>query len=365
VQEFDKQRVEDEEARAELEAALRVLKEGEVVKGQVVTVSDDSIMVDVGFKSEGIITLNELSHRPLRNAAESGLKVGDDVQVVVISMEGRGEGGLRLSIRRMDERAAWDRVTLLAETGEVVDAPVTRAVKGGLEVDLGLRAFLPASQVDRGYVNDLSKFVGQTIRVKVIELDRAQNKVILSRRQVLDSERDTVKRSFWESVEEGQVRTGTVKSLTDFGCFIDLGGVDGLLHISEMSYGRLKHPSEAVTEGEQVEVKILRLDREKEKVSLGLKQVLPDPWATVEEHYPEGTFVTGIVARLAAFGAFIELQPGIDGLVHISQLTDRRIHSPAEVVEVGQTVRAKIVGVSGEQRRISLSMKDLDEVVAD
>lgn len=365
MQEFVNQSQENEneanaEARAELEAALRVLKEGEVVTGTVVRVNDDYVMVDVGYKSEGTINLNEITHRPLKNAHESGLQPGDSVSVMVTSIDAHGEGGLRLSKRRAEEAVAWEGVVKKFEAGEVIEAPVTEAVKGGLVVDLGLRAFLPASQVERGYVNDLAKYVGQTIRVKIIELEKGKNRVILSRRQVLETERDSAKKGFWENVEEGQIREGTVKSLTDFGAFIDLGGVDGLLHISEMSYGRIKHPSQVLKEGEKLTVKVLRLDREKEKVSLGLKQVLPDPWETVAERYPEGAVVTGTVARLATFGAFVELEPGVDGLVHISQLADHRVNTPGDVVQVGQAIKAKVVGVNAEQRRISLSMREAE-----
>ena len=365
VQEFDNQGMENEnEGRAELEAALRVPQVGEVVVGQVVRVSEDSIMVDVGYKSEGIIHLNELSHRPLANAAEVGVKVGDNIRVMVTSVDSKGEGGLRLSARRAQETEAWEKIEKLFAEGAVMEGQVTEAVKGGLVVDLGLRAFLPASQVERGYVNDLSKYVGQNIRVKIIEMEKGKNRVILSRRQVLEHERDYSKKAFWDNVEEGQVREGTVKSLTDFGSFIDLGGVDGLLHISEMSYGRIKHPSQVLKEGEKIKVKVLRLDREKEKVSLGLKQVLPDPWETVTGRYPEGTIVTGTVARLATFGAFVELEPGVDGLIHISQLASHRVNTPGDVVQVGQSVTAKVVGVSPEQRRISLSLRDVDTPAA-
>nr|WP_245301890.1 30S ribosomal protein S1 [Symbiobacterium terraclitae] len=335
-----------------------------MVTGQVVRVSEDSIMVDVGYKSEGIIPLNELSHRPLRSAEEAGLKVGDEVQVVVLSVDAKGEGGLRISKRRADERLAWAEIERKFESGEVIEAEVTEAVKGGLVVDLGLRAFLPASQVDRGFVADLSKFVGQKIRAKIIELDPHKGRVILSRKQVIEAEREARRKAFWESVEEGAVLEGTVKSLTDFGAFIDLGGVDGLLHISEMSYGRIKHPSQVLKEGEQIKVKVLRLDREKGKVSLGLKQVLPDPWESVAERYPEGSIVEGTVARLATFGAFVELEPGVDGLIHISQLADRRINNPGEVVSIGQQVKVKVVGVDAENRRISLSLRAAEEELA-
>jgi len=363
VQEFNYQGSENEsEARAELEAALgATLKEGDIVTGRVVRVEDDSLMVDVGYKSEGIITLNELSHRKLQNAAEAGLKEGDEVRVLILSMDRNGEGTLRLSKRRADEVAAWEKIIRWHETGEVVEGQVTEAVKGGLVVDLGLRAFLPASLVERGYVNDLSKYVGQTIKVKVIEVDRHKNKVILSRRQVLEEEREKARKAFWESVEVGQIREGTVKSLTDFGAFIDLGGVDGLLHISEISYGRIKHPSEVLSVGERIKVKVLRLDREKEKVSLGRKQVLPDPWETVAERYHEGDIVTGTVARLATFGAFVELEPGVDGLIHISQMADHRVNTPGDVVQPGQVVRVRVLSVDPEQRRISLSLRGVEQ----
>lgn len=361
MQEFDNRNNETENAedRAELEAALRVLKEGEIVTGTVVSVNDDYVMVDVGYKSEGTINLNEVTHRPLKNARESGLKPGDQIRVMIYALDPSGEGGLRLSIRRVAEAEAWESIVKKFEAGEVIEAQVTEAVKGGLVVDLGLRAFLPASQVERGYVNDLSKYVGQTIRVKIIELEKgSKNRVILSRRQVIESEREGVEKSFWGTVEEGQVREGTVKSLTDFGAFIDLGGVDGLLHISEMSYGRIKHPSQVIKEGEKLQVKVLRLDREKKKVSLGLKQVMADPWVTAVDRYAEGTLVTGTVARLATFGAFVELEPGVDGLIHISQLADHRVNTPGDVVQVGQVVQAKVVGVNPEQRRISLSLRE-------
>ncbi|BAD40655.1 MAG: 30S ribosomal protein S1 [Symbiobacterium thermophilum] len=370
VQEFDTQgrknveTMEEAEARAELEAALRVPKPGDIVRGQVVRVSDDSIMVDVGYKSEGIIPLNELSHRPLRSAHDAGLKVGDEVQVVVLSVDTKGEGGLRISKRRADEQLAWAEVERKFEAGEVIEAEVTEAVKGGLVVDLGLRAFLPASQVDRGYVADLSKFVGQKIRVKIIELDPYKGRVILSRKQVLEAERTAARERFWSTVQEGDVLEGTVKSITDFGAFIDLGGVDGLLHISEMSYGRIKHPSQVVSEGERIKVKVLRLDREKGKVSLGLKQVLPDPWDSVEEKYPEGAIVEGTVARLTTFGAFVELEPGVDGLIHISQMADRRINNPGEVVSIGDVVKVKVINVDAQNRRISLSLRAAIEELA-
>lgn len=346
--------------RAQMEAALRVPRVDEIVTGRVVHVSPEQVLVDVGYKSEGVITKNELTHRPVESC-EQVVKVGDEIRAMVMSVDTHGEGGLRLSKRRADEKAAWQRVEDWHKGGEVVEAQVVEAVKGGLVVDLGLRAFLPASQVERGYVNDLGKYLGQVIRVKIIEIDRHKNRVILSRKKVLEEERERARAAFWESVEEGQVRIGTVKSLTDFGAFVDLGGVDGLLHVSELSYGRVKHPAEVLKEGEEIKVKVLRLDREKGKVSLGLKQVLPDPWENVAERYPEGAIVTGKVARLATFGAFVELEPGVDGLIHISQLSDRRVTRAEEVVQPGQVVRVKVTQVKPEERRISLSLREVDD----
>lgn len=346
-----------EDERAQLEAALKVLKEGEIVTGKVVRVETDSVMVDVGYKSEGIIPLNEMSHRRT-DSVESLVKVGDEIRVMVLGIDSH-EGGLRLSKRRADEVGAWEKAKRWQEAGEIVEATVTEAVKGGLVVDLGLRAFLPASQVERGYVNDLSKYVGKTIRVKIIEMERQKNRVILSRRQVLDEDRERAKSDFWTGVEEGQVRQGVVKSLTDFGAFIDLGGVDGLLHVSEMSYGRIKHPNQVIKEGEPITVKVLRLDREKGKVSLGLKQVMPDPWENAAQKYQEGSLIEGTVARLATFGAFVELEPGVDGLIHISQLADFRVAKPDDVVKVGQKVQVRVTQVKPEERRISLSLRDV------
>ena len=346
-----------EDERAQLEAALKVLKEGEIVTGKVVRVETDSVMVDVGYKSEGIIPLNEMSHRRT-DSVESLVKVGDEIRVMVLGIDSH-EGGLRLSKRRADEVGAWEKAKRWQEAGEIVEATVTEAVKGGLVVDLGLRAFLPASQVERGYVNDLSKYVGKTIRVKIIEMERQKNRVILSRRQVLDEDRERAKSDFWTGVEEGQVRQGVVKSLTDFGAFIDLGGIDGLLHVSEMSYGRIKHPNQVIKEGEPITVKVLRLDREKGKVSLGLKQVMPDPWENAAQKYQEGSLIEGTVARLATFGAFVELEPGVDGLIHISQLADFRVAKPDDVVKVGQKVQVRVTQVKPEERRISLSLRDV------
>ncbi len=346
-------------------AMLEEVHPGEIVEGKVVHISNDGVLVDVGAKSEGIIHLQDLSHRRVERP-EDVVSLGDTIRVYVVSYEGE-EGILRLSKRRADEQEAWTRLESLMNEGEVIEATVTEVVKGGLVVDVGLRGFVPASHVAKGFVNDLNPFLGQTVRVRVIEIDRNKRRAILSRKRVLEEESRVSHDALWSNIEEGQVRSGTVKSLTDFGAFIDLGGVDGLLHISEMSWGRIKHPSEIIKVGEVISVKVLRLDREKEKISLGLRQVRPNPWDTVAERYVPEQICRGKVVRLAAFGAFVELEPGIDGLVHISQLADRRIQVPAEEVTVGDSIYVKVLYVDPEQRRISLSkhQADVDIIAGD
>jgi 4-hydroxy-3-methylbut-2-enyl diphosphate reductase len=342
--------------------AVEDVRPGQVVAGTVVQVSGDSVLVDVGAKSEGIIHLHDLSHRRVESAEEI-VKLGDTVSVYVLGWEGE-EGMLRLSKRRADEVEAWKRLEDVMQQDTVVEAEVTEVVRGGLVVDVGLRGFVPSSHVARGYINDLKPFLGQTLRLRVIELDRSKRRAILSRKVVLEEESKSLRETLWNEIEEGQVRPGTVKSLTDFGAFIDLGGVDGLLHISEMSWGRIQHPSEILQEGQAVNVKVLRLDRDKEKISLGLRQVMPNPWETVAERYLEGDIYPGKVVRLAAFGAFVELEPGVDGLVHVSQLADHRIATPAEAVQVGDLIQVKVLYVDAEAKRISLSKREADEALA-
>lgn len=329
---------------------------GQTVRGRVVRIEPDQVLVDVGAKSEGAISLDELSYRRL-DSAEGQLSVGDELDVVVLRGETE-DGTMRLSKRRADEEKAWEQLTEVMDRDEVLEVPVVEAVKGGLVADVGTRGFIPASQVDRGYVEDLSAYVGQTVRVRIIELDRAKRRVILSRRKVIEQERQAKREETWSTIHEGQVVEGTVKSLTDFGAFIDLGGVDGLLHVSEMSWGRVQHPSEVLSEGQHIRVMVLRLDQERGRISLGLKQVLENPWDNVEEKYPEGSHVKGKVVRLATFGAFVELEPGIDGLIHISQLADHHVVRPQDVVSIGDEVEVLVLRVDPVERRVSLSLKD-------
>ncbi|MCL4521761.1 MAG: 30S ribosomal protein S1 [Firmicutes bacterium] len=339
-------------------AMLEDVHPGEIVEGKVVHISSDGVLVDVGSKSEGIIHLQDLSHRHI-DRAEEVVQLGDTIRVYVVGFEGE-EGALRLSKRRADEQEAWSRLEGLMESETVIEAPVTDVVKGGLVVDVGLRGFVPASHVARGFVSDLDTFLGETIRVRVIEIDRQKRRAILSRKRVLDEEAKSSHDAVWSGIEEGQVRQGTVKSLTDFGAFVDLGGVDGLLHISEMSWGRIKHPSELLNVGDSISVKVLRLDREKEKISLGLRQISQNPWDVVESRYLLDHIYQGKVVRLAGFGAFVELEAGIDGLVHISELADRHIQTPAEAVSVGDTIYVKVLRVDPQHKRISLSKRAAD-----
>lgn len=335
---------------------------GQIVEGTVVQISADSVLVDVGGKSDGIIHLHDLTHRKVDHPDET-VKLGEKIRVFVVGYEGE-EGSLKLSKRRADEAEAWTTLESLQTSGQITHATVVEVVKGGLVVDVGLRGFIPASHVARGYVAELDTFLGKTVPVRVIELDRGKHRVILSRKIAVEEETKQRREHVWSTVAEGQVVHGNVKSLTDFGAFIDLGGVDGLLHISEMSWGRVNHPKDLLEVGQEIDVKVLRLDAERNKISLGLRQVQPNPWDTITERYKESQLYSGTVVRLAAFGAFVELESGVDGLVHISQLSEDRVARPEEVVQVGDTCTVKVLHIDPEQKKISLSLKDATEMLA-
>lgn len=345
------------DSKAIYEESLAALKPGDMVAGRVVSVDESGALVDVGYKSEGLIPAGELARR---TAHEPELRPGDEIMVCVTSVDAQ-EGVLRLSKRRADEKLAWERLEKALAEKEPVEARVIQEVKGGLTVDVGLRGFVPASQVERGYVSDLAKYVGRVLRLRVLELDRERGRAVLSQRVVLEEEHERLRNDTWGTIEEGQVRHGIVKGITDFGAFVDLGGVDGLLHVSELSWGRVKHPSDVLKEGQELDVKVLRVDRDKGRISLGLKQVLDDPWANLAERFPVGGMVKGRVTRIAPFGAFVELEPGVEGLVHISELADRHVAKPEEVVSPGQEVKAKILRVRPSERRISLSLKEVEQ----
>ncbi len=353
---------EEEEKTAEqlYDETLMTLREGDIVKGKVMSVDENGALVDVGYKTEGVISAHELERRGALGSEE--LSPGDEIMVYVLNVDS-GEGSLRLSKRKADEEVAWKSLEQAYREQEIVEAPVAHEVKGGLVVDVGVRGFVPASQVERGYVNDLSKYVGKTLRMKVLELDRSKNRLILSQRVVLEEEHERLCRETWDTIAEGQVRTGVVKGITDFGVFVDLGGVDGLLHISELSWGRVNHPSEVAHEGQELEVKVLRVDKERGRISLGRKQVLPDPWDDVEEKYPVGTVIKGKVTRTAPFGAFVQVEHGVEGLVHISEISQQHIARPEDVVNSGDEVIVKVLRTRPDERKISLSMRQADQTL--
>jgi len=330
------------------------VEEGEVVRGRVVEVRDSEILVDIGYKSEGTIPIEEFRH------AGSLPKVGEEIEVYLESKEDN-EGLIVLSKDKADKIKVWDQIGKAHDAGTPVEGRVAEVVKGGLAVDVGVRAFLPGSQVDLRPVKNLGAMVGQSIRAKVIKLNRRRGNVVLSRRAVLEEEREEKKKHTLSVLAEGMVLTGTVKNLTDYGAFIDLGGIDGLLHVTDMSWGRVGHPSEIFQIGDQVEVVVLHFDRETGRVSLGYKQKSSDPWANVDERYPMGAKVSGKIVSLTNYGAFVELEPGVEGLVHVSEMSwTRRVRHPSKLVNVGDPVEVMVLEVNKATKRISLGMKQVE-----
>ena len=341
---------------AQYDETFVTLEPGQIVTGRVVQVGADEVMVDVGYKSEGRIPLHELGLKSGQTPADA-VSVGDEIAVYVLKVEDQ-EGNVLLSKRRADARAAWERLEAAKESGAVIEAPVTERVKGGLLVDVGVRGFVPASHVARNYVEDLEKYVGETLRLKVIELDRQRNNVVLSHKEVLEEEYEAAKRAAFSTLKEGSITSGVVRRITDFGAFVDIGGgVEGLLHVSEMAWSRVRHPSDVLSEGQEINVMVLKVDPESERISLSLKETLPDPWLTVSERYKVGETVKGVVTRVVDFGAFVKLEDGIEGLVHVSQLADHHVEKPEEVVKPDQEVEVRIVSLDEQRRRIGLSMR--------
>ncbi|MFB5067678.1 MAG: 30S ribosomal protein S1 [Candidatus Wallacebacter cryptica] len=330
-----------------------------IISGKVVQIGTDEVLVDIGYKSEGRIPLNEMGLKPNQEPKDAFV-LEQDIDVWVLKVDD-AEGNVVLSKRRADAQKAWAELEQLYAEGKPITAEVTQVVKGGLLVDLGVRGFIPASHVSRNYVDDLEKYVGQTLELKIIELDRQKNNVVLSRKDLLEEEYQKAKEEIFNTLEEGSVVDGVVRRITDFGAFVDIGGgVEGLLHVSEMAYSRVKHPSDVVSEGDQVKVMVLGLDKEAERISLGLKQTLPDPWDTIEERYQVGDQVSGIVTRTVDFGAFVKLEDGVEGLIHISQLAHRHVAKTDEVVKSGDEVEAKVISLDPEARRIGLSIRELE-----
>jgi len=356
----------DEEAEAEEEAEFKYsdndiadLRKGQKVTGTVVEINDNGVYVDVNYKTDGFIPLRHLSHRPVEDAHDI-LSMDEEIEVVILTLED-DEGNMILSKKQADYEKAWEKIVESHENDEIIEAEVTKEVKGGLVVDVGVRGFIPASHVAIGYVDDLGDYVGQKLRLKVIEVERDNNNVVLSHKKVLEKERAAQKEETLASLEEGQTVEGTVTKLVDFGAFIDLGGIEGLLHISEMSWGRIESPSEVLSEGEKVEVKVLGVNKEEERISLGLKQLLPDPWEEFADKHYEGEVIEGKITKLVDFGAFMEVEKGIEGLIHISQLSHRHVKTADEVVNVGDVREAKIINIDADQERVGLSLKELEE----
>src|SRR5690348_18209301 len=330
------------------------VEECEVVRGRVVEVRDSEVLVDIGYKSEGTIAIEEFRH------AGSLPKVGEEIEVYLESKEDN-EGLIVLSKDKADKIKVWDQIGKAHDAGTPVEGRVAEVVKGGLAVDVGVRAFLPGSQVDLRPVKNLGAMVGQSIRAKVIKLNRRRGNVVLSRRAVLEEEREEKKKHTLSVLGEGMVLTGTVKNITDYGAFIDLGGIDGLLHVTDMSWGRVGHPSEIFQVGDQVEVVVLHFDRESGRVSLGYKQKSSDPWERVEQTYAPGTKTRGKVVSLTNYGAFVELEPGVEGLVHVSEMSwTRRVRHPSKLVNVGDEVDVMVLEVNRGAKRISLGMKQVE-----
>jgi small subunit ribosomal protein S1 len=329
------------------------IEEGEVIRGRVVEVRTGDVIVDIGYKSEGAIPMEEFRY-------SGAPKVGDEIEVFLEAKED-SEGLIVLSKDKADKIKVWDQISKAFDAGSPVEGRVVEVVKGGLAVDVGVRAFLPGSQVDLRPVKNLATMLGQTIRAKVIKLNRRRGNVVLSRRAVLETEREEKKKHTLAVLTEGMALTGTVKNITDYGAFIDLGGIDGLLHVTDMSWGRIGHPSEIFQVGDQVEVVVLHFDRETGRVSLGYKQKSSDPWAVVDQRYPAGARVQGKVVSLTNYGAFVELEPGVEGLVHVSEMSwTRRVRHPSKIVNVGDTVEVQVLDVNKATKRISLGMKQVE-----
>ncbi|MFH1736334.1 MAG: 30S ribosomal protein S1 [Actinomycetota bacterium] len=337
------------------EGTIKEFGDGDIVTGTVVRVDRDEVLVDIGYKSEGVIPARELSIR-YGVSPEDVVKIGDTIDALVLQKEDK-DGRLILSKKRAEYERVWQRLDAIKEIDGTVKGQVIEVVKGGLIVDIGLRGFVPASLVDTMRVKDLKAYMGQEFECKIVELNRNRNNVVLSRRAFLDTLRKEEKKQLLDHLEKGQVVKGTVSSVVSFGAFVDIGGLDGLVHISELSWGHVDHPSEVLAVGDEVTVQILDVDKERNRVSLGLKQCQPDPWKETVKKFKTGEIVEGTITNLVPFGAFVSVADGVEGLIHISELADQRVEFPGDVVEAGQTVTVKIVDIEIDRHRLSLSLK--------
>lgn len=338
---------------------VSTVKKGDIVKGTIVKVENNQAYVDIGYKYDGVITARELSSVPLDNISDV-VQLGQEVTCKVININDAKET-LTLSRRQIEGEKSWDKMQELLDSNGTIEAKVVDVVKGGLVVDVGVRGFIPASMVERHFVEDFSNYKGRTLRLKVKEIDRPNNKLILSQKDVLEEEYQAQKQQAMEKLAVGDVIEGTVQRLTQFGAFVDVGGVDGLVHISEMSWQHVDKPSDVLKEGDKVKVKILKLDPANERISLSVKAAQPGPWEQAGDSFHAGDIVEGTVRRLVDFGAFVEVAPGVEGLVHVSQIAHRRIGTPHEVLKEGQQVNVKVLDVNVAEKRISLSIKETEE----
>ncbi len=343
------------------DATMQPFEEGEVVTGRVVRIDKDEVLVDIGYKSEGVIPSGELSIRKSVDPREE-VELGEEVDAIVLTKEDQ-DGRLIMSKKRARFEKAWRRIEAAAESGQPVEGNVIEVVKGGLIIDLGVRGFLPASLVDIRRVPNLDEYMGTKIETKVIELNRSRNNVVLSRRAVLEEERKEVRQQILDRLQPGLVVEGQISNIVDFGAFVDLDGIDGLIHISELSWSHVNHPSEILNIGDTVQVKVLDIDRDRQRISLGLKQTQEDPWQRIVDTYNVGDELAGTVTKVVTFGAFVEILDGVEGLVHISELAVHHVESPREVVHPGDEIRVKILEIDSERRRLSLSAKRVEDQI--
>jgi len=337
------------------EESLKSIKEGEVVPGEIVQIDKEYVLVDIGYKSEGQIPIREF----LDGEGNLAAQVGDKIEVLLERRED-DEGIIRLSKEKAAKIKVWDRIREIYENDGTVKGTILSRVKGGLSVDIGLQAFLPGSQVDLRPIRDMDSLVGKEFEFKIVKYNKRRGNIVLSRRAILEAERMALKEKTLEIIEEGAVLRGVVKNITDYGLFIDLGGIDGLVHITDMSWGRVGHPSEMHKAGDEIEVKVLNFDRERERVSLGIKQLVPDPWSQVEEKYPVGTRITGRVVSLTDYGAFVEVEQGVEGLIHVSEMSwTRKVRHPSQLLSIGDMVDAIVLNMDIARKRISLGMKQV------
>ena len=352
---IDFEDISDEMMNEMIDGTLTEFDEGDLVEGTVVKIEHDEVLLDIGFKSEGVIPARELTIRKDCDPSEV-VELNDKIEALVLQKEDK-DGRLILSKKRAEYERAWIQVEDKFKAGEIVTGEVIEVVKGGLILDIGLRGFLPASLVDLRRVKDLDMYMGTEIEARVIEMDRNRNNVVLSRRVLLEEGRKNERAEILGKLTKGMRLKGAVSSIVDFGAFVDLGGIDGLVHISELSWNHVNHPSEVVKVGDEVEVEVLDVDLQRERISLGLKQTTEDPWMKLVEAYPVGAIADGKVTKIVPFGAFIELGDNVEGLVHISEMATKHIETPAQVVKVGDEVKVKVMEINPERRRISLSMK--------